>query len=72
MCSEPLFFPNFESLKISYFLSHFLESRGPVYFFFLISICFDIAFFPNSDESNFDESKSLRIEIRKKKQCQNI
>ena len=72
MCSEPLFFPNFECFKISYFLSHFLESRGPVNFFILISICFDIAFFPNSDESNFDESKSLRIEIRKKKQCQNI
>ena len=66
MCSEPLFIPNFEPFKIHYFHSHFLASRGPDYLFFLISISFDIAFFPNSDESNFDESKSLRIEIRKK------
>ena len=64
MCSEPLFISNFE-------FSNFLASRGPFYFFFLISICFEIAFFDNSDESNFDESKSLRhvldSRIRKKK-----
>ena len=29
-------------------------------------------FFPNSDESNFDESKSLRIEIRKKTESKHI
>ena len=60
------FFPNFEPFKIHYFHSHLLASRGQDYFFSLISICFDIVFFPNSDKSNFDESKSLRIEIRKK------
>ena len=65
-CVQSRFFPNFEPFKIHYFHSHLLASRGQDYFFFLISICFDIVFFPNSDKSNFDESKSLRIEIRKK------
>ena len=37
MCSKPLFIPNFEPLKIHYFHSHFLASRGPEYFVFLIS-----------------------------------
>ena len=45
MCSEPLFIPNFEPFKIPYFHSHFLASRGPDYFLFLISICFEIAFY---------------------------
>ena len=31
-----------------------------------------LLFIPNFDESNFDESKSLRFEIRNKKQFQNI
>ena len=45
MCSEPLFIPNFELFKIHYFHSHFLASRGPDYFLFLISICFETAFY---------------------------
>ena len=60
MCSEPLFIPNFEPFKIHYFHSHFLASRGPDYFLFLILICFETVL------------KSLRFEIRNKKQFQSI
>ena len=41
----PLFIPNFEPFKIHYFHSHFFASRGPDYFLFLISICFETAFY---------------------------
>ena len=58
--------------KFIIFIVIFSHHVVQITFFFLISICFDIAFFPNSDESNFDESKSLRFEIRNKKQFQNI
>ena len=71
MCSEPLFIPNFEPFKIHYFHSHFLASRDPDYFLFLIQYVLKLLFIPNFDQSNFDESKSLRFEIRNKKQFQN-
>ena len=58
MCSEPLFIPNFEPFKIHYFHSHFLASRGPESG--LQITFFTLPFIPNLDESNFDESKSLR------------
>ena len=67
MCSEPLFIPNFELFKIHYFLSHFLESRGQITFYSLFQYALKLLFIPNFDESNFDESKSLRFEIRNKK-----
>ena len=72
MCSEPLFIPNFEPFKIHYFHSHFLASRGQITFYSLFQYALKLLFIPNFDESNFDESKSLRIEIIIKKQCQNI
>ena len=73
-CSEPLFNPNFEPSKTYNLLSHFLALHGPDYFFptfKLISYVLALLF-SNSDELNFDESKSLRIEIRNNKQFQNI
>ena len=60
MCLEPLFIPNFEPLKIYYFMSHF--SHHVVQFAFsYFQYVLTLLFFPNSDESNFNESKSLRI-----------
>ena len=60
MWSEPFFIPNFEPFEIYYFQSQFLASRGPDHFF-LFPICFDIAFFPYSDESNFNELQKFLI-----------
>ena len=58
MCSEPFCIAYFEPFNIHYFHSHFLGSCGPESG--LQITFFTLPFIPNLDESNFDESKSLR------------
>ena len=59
MFSEPFCIAYFEPFNIHYFHSHFLGSRGPESGL-RITFLHCLFLIPNLDESNFDESKSLR------------
>ena len=50
--------------KFIIFIVIFSHHVVQITFFFLISICFDISFFSNSDESNFDDGPNSRIADR--------